>query len=91
MLEIDLSDSYNKTPFNSTYKWFKIIRGGSFRRWYGCCDNVINLENSCYEIKNSGLNHRLRTSAYYNKLGITWNRISSGLLGFRIKCKEFNF
>lgn len=27
----------------------------------------------------------------YNKLGITWNRISSGLLGFRIKCKEFNF
>lgn len=86
-----ISDSYNKTPFNSTYKWFKIIRGGSFRRWYGCCDNVINLENSCYEIKNSGLNHRLRTSAYYNKLGITWNRISSDLLGFRIKCKEFNF
>lgn len=86
-----ISDSYEKTPFNSSYKWFKIIRGGRFRRWYGCCDNVLNLENSCSEIKNSGLNHRLRTPAYYNKLGITWNRISSGLLGFRIKCKEFNF
>ncbi len=86
-----ISLNYDKTPFNSGYKWFKIIRGGSFRRWYGCCDNVINLENSCHDISNSGLNHRLRTAEYYNKLGITWNRISSNKLGFRVKSKDFNF
>ena len=86
-----ISPSHQYTPFNSSYKWFKMIRGGSFRKWYGCCDNVLNLENSCYEIKNSGLNHRLRTPEYYTKQGITWNRIASGKLGFRIKTKDFNF
>lgn len=86
-----IAKRFDETPFNSTYKWYKIIRGGNFRRWYGCCDNVINLENKCNEITNSGLNHRLRTPQYYNKIGITWNRISSGELGFRLKCKEFNF
>ena len=86
-----ISPNYHHTPFNSSYKWFKIIRGGTFRKWYGCCDNVINLENSCYEIENSGLNHRLRTPEYYTKLGITWNRIASGQLGFRIKSRDFNF
>lgn len=86
-----ISPNHNYTPFNSNYRWFKIIRGGTFRKWYGCCDNVLNLENSCYEIKNSGLNHRLRTADYYTKLGITWNRISSGQLGFRLKSKDFNF
>lgn len=86
-----ISPNFNYTPFNSSYKWFKTIRGGSFRRWYGCCDNVLNLYNSCSEIKNSGLNHRLRTPEYYTKKGITWNRISSGQLGFRIKHQDFNF
>ena len=86
-----MSPNYKSTPFNSNYKWFKMIRGGSFRKWYGCCDNVLNLENSCYEIENSGLNHRLRTPAYYTKFGITWNRIASGNLGFRVKPKDFNF
>ena len=86
-----ISPGHEHTPFNSNYKWFKMIRGGTFRKWYGCCDNVLNLENSCYEIKNSGLNHRLRTPEYYTKLGITWNRISSGQLGFRLKSKDFNF
>ena len=86
-----ISPNANYTPFNSDYKWFKMIRGGSFRRWYGCCDNVLNLENSCHDIKNSGLNHRLRTPAYYIKRGVTWNRIASGKLGFRIKPNDYNF
>ena len=88
---IMISPKYDLTPFNSEYKWFKIIRGGNFRRWYGCCDNVINLKNSCNEIANSRLNHRLRTPKYYNEFGITWNRIASGQLGFRIKERETNF
>lgn len=86
-----LSTNHVDTPFNSDYKWFKIIRGGTFRKWYGCCDNVINLANSCYEIKNSGLNHRLRTKEYYNRKGITWNRIAGSKESFRIKTVEVNF
>ncbi len=83
-------DSSNQ-PYNSSYKWFKIIRGGTGRKWYGNCDNVINIANDCYEIRNSGLNHRLRTASYYNKKGITWSRIASENLAFRIKTEDVNF
>ena len=81
----------SKTPSNSEYKWFPIIRGGDFRKWYGNMDNIINLEKNGYDIKNSGNNFRLRTPEYYNKKGITWNRITSGSVSFRIKTELVNF
>ena len=87
----DISDSAEKTPYNSNYRWFKIIRGGTFRRWYGCRDNVINLGNSCHDISTSGLNYRLRTASYYNKFGVTWNRIGSTKPTIRVKGPEVNF
>lgn len=86
-----ISNNPNLTPFNSHFKWFKIIRGGEYRKWYGCRDNVINLGNSCEDIRVSGLNHRLRTASYYNKIGITWNRIASSKVTFRIKDSSVNF
>ena len=79
------------TPFNSSKRWFKIIRGGDLRKWYGSRDNVINLYNECYEIANSGLNHRLRTPEYYIKPGLTWNRISSKAVSVRVKTEDVNF
>lgn len=86
-----ISHSAENTPFNSNYRWFKIIRGGTFRRWYGCRDNVINLGNSCHDISTSGLNHRLRTASFYNKFGVTWNRIGSTKPTIRVKGTEVNF
>lgn len=86
-----IAPNSNSQPFNSDYKWFKIIRGGAGRCWYGNCDNVINLGNDCNDIRKSGLNHRLRTASYYNKVGITWSRIASENLAFRLKTKEVNF
>ena len=82
---------YTQTPENSAYKWFPIIRGGDFRKWYGNMENVLNLENDGYAIKNSGNNFRLRTPAFYNKRGITWNRISSRAVSFRLKTEQVNF
>lgn len=87
----NISNNIKFTPFNSSYKWFKTIRGGDFRKWYGSRDNVLNLKQSCSEIKNSGLNYRLRTPEYYTKKGLTWNRISSKLVSFRIKGEDVNF
>lgn len=86
-----ISFSSENTPYNSDYKWFPIIRGGEFRKWYGNRDNVINLQNSCYEIKNSKNNFRLRTPEFYNKEGITWSRISNTRVGFRLKDNLVNF
>jgi len=72
-------------------KWFPIVRGGDFRRWYGNKESVINLENKGYEIRNSGNNYRLRSEPYYTKTGITWSRITAGTLSFRLKTEDVNF
>jgi len=79
------------TPSNSNYKWFPTIRGGDFRKWYGNMENVLNLQNEGYAIRTSGKNYRLRTPAFYNKRGITWNRISSRDVSFRLKTEQVNF
>lgn len=90
-LHENISCDAQKTPFNSSYRWFKIVKGGEFRKWYGNRDMVLDLENSCQRIINSGKNYRLRTPDYYNKVGITWSRISSGSAAFRIKDETVNF
>ena len=86
-----IANSPFETPFNSLKKWFKIIRGGDLRKWFGSRDNVLNLYHECEEIANSGLNHRLRTPNYYVKHGITWNRISSKYVTAREKTTDVNF
>ena len=86
-----IANSPTETPFNSLKKWFKIIRGGDLRKWFGSRDNVLNLYHECEEIANSGLNHRLRTPDYYIKHGITWNRISSKYVTAREKTTDVNF
>jgi hypothetical protein len=72
-------------------KWFPIVRGGDFRRWYGNRESVINLENDGADIIESKNNYRLRSKEYYTKVGVTWSRITSGLLSFRLKTEDVNF
>lgn len=72
-------------------KWYPTIRGGEYRKWYGNREFVLNLEKDGFAIKNSGNNFRLRSKEYYNKEGITWSRITSGPLSFRIKTNDVNF
>lgn len=66
-------------------KWFLYNKGGSFRRWYGNIEHVINMENDGYDIQNSGLNnnYRLRDSSYYFKPAVTWAKIASGSFSTR--------
>lgn len=72
-------------------KWFAIIRGGEYIKWYGNQEYVLNIGNNGSDIRNSGKNFRLRTPSYYFKKGITWSRISSGNIAFRIKTENVNF
>lgn len=50
--------NFNKISFNSTetfqepLKWFPYNKGGSFRKWYGNNEFVINFENDGEELKN---------------------------------------
>ena len=67
------------------YKWFPYNKGGSFRRWYGNIEHLINMENDGYAIKNSGLNnnYRLREPELYFQDAVTWSKISSGAFSAR--------
>ncbi|MGM0882441.1 MAG: BREX-1 system adenine-specific DNA-methyltransferase PglX [Bacillota bacterium] len=87
----EISFTSSLTPTNSEYKWFPIIRAGEYRKWWGNRENILNLQHDAYEIKNAGNNFRLRTPGFYNKLGITWCRITIGDVSFRIKDELVNF
>lgn len=64
--------------------WFPIVAGGSARKWYGNLDTIVNLYNNGEAIQKKVKNYRLRDSKYYFKESITWPKICSGTLTFRI-------
>ena len=51
----------NNEKLIDTKKWYSVIRGGEYIKWFGNQEYIINLENNGYDIRTSGLNHRLRT------------------------------
>ena len=72
-------------------KWFPYNKGGSFRRWYGNYDYVVNWENDGQEIRNfvddKGKQRSVvRNPSYYFKEAITWSDVTSG--NFSIRYRE---
>ena len=81
-------------------KWFPVTKGGSFRRWYGNFDYVVNYENSgktiCDYIDNTpGVrvksNGRVINRDLYFHEGMTWSTIASGPFGMRYVPSGFIF
>ena len=82
---------YNKIGFNlnqeeaktANYKWFPYANGGSYRKWYGNLQDVVNWENDGYLLKNEKTEDNSRIRAvnlnldYIFKKGVFWNSISS--------------
>lgn len=81
----------------SQKKWFPCNKGGSFRRWYGNQDYLINWENDGNEIKsfcddNGKQRSVIRNPKYYYLESISWSSISSSLgIAFRYYPKGFIF
>lgn len=71
----------NKEDFVVKYKWAPHDKGGSFSRWYGNNEWIINWENNGEELKKSSAN--LRSEHYYFKSALTWSSLSSGKISFR--------
>ena len=92
--------SYGKIKFDakdipesvsSNKKWFPYNKGGSYRKWYGNLDYVVNWENDGQEIKNfkfpNGKQRSVvRNPNYYFRETISWSLITSG--GFSIRYRE---
>ena len=66
----------------SLYKWFPYNKGGSYRKWYGNNEYVLDWSDDGNKLKNfKGSN--LRNKNYYFERGITWSTITSGKSSFR--------
>lgn len=70
-------------------KWFPMNKGGSFRKWYGNNEWVINYEDDGKEIKAyatelyKSSSRTIQNTQFYFKEGITWSALTSGTISFR--------
>ena len=83
------------------HKWYPILKGGEYRKWYGNHDYVVNWKNDGEEIKTisnikypylkGNLDFVLGGQRQFFREGITWSSISSGSAGFRYYPGGFMF
>ena len=71
-------------------KWYPCNKGGSFRKWYGNNELVVNWANDGSEMRSS-VGSVVRNPQYYFRKGMTWGTISSGKLSMRFSPEGFLF
>ena len=82
---------------SSKKKWFPCNKGGSFRKWYGNNEYVVNWENDGKEMLEYAASlygsptRTVKNMALYFQEGITWSSISSGALSMRFSPKGYIF
>ena len=75
---------------NSVIKWALLSKGGTCRKWYGNNEYIIDWDEDGKCIKESRKSV-IRNSQYYFKKGITWSRISTNKVGFRLQGSNYIF
>ncbi|MEK5751905.1 BREX-1 system adenine-specific DNA-methyltransferase PglX [Acinetobacter variabilis] len=93
--EIDLQKFGKEFPSSndamaSQLKWFPYAKGGSYRKWYGNAENVVNWEKDGQEIIASGRAYPRARSRYF-KPSVSWSFISSSYFGARQQPNGFIF
>ena len=82
----------SETAARSNYKWFPFNKGGSYRKWYGNHEYVINFMNDgqeiCDYIDNTpgarvGSNGRVINRDRYFRPSVSWSDITSSINAFR--------
>lgn len=74
----------------STKKWYPCTKGGTFRRWYGNNDYLVNWKRNGEELK-AFPKAVIRNPNYYFLEGLTWSTISSSKLSMRYNPAGFLF
>lgn len=72
--------SFGKPP--EGFKWVPYDKGGTFRRWYGNLEYVLNYENGGEELRASRA--ALRSRHLFFRDHVTWNALTSSAAGFRL-------
>jgi hypothetical protein len=80
--EVDISDTniFNKQEAGT--KWFKLNTGGKTVKWYGNYLNLLYWKTSSAVIRNE---------SFYFLKGISWKRIGSSEIGFKVLPSNFIF
>ncbi len=76
--------------------WYPCNSGGSFRKWFGNNEVVVNWKNDGFEIKNfrdstGKLRSRPQNTSYYFSPGVTWTKLSSSNFAARLRESGFIF
>nr|WP_306671551.1 BREX-1 system adenine-specific DNA-methyltransferase PglX [Endozoicomonas sp. ONNA2] len=79
-IQLHLSSATKMKPHN---KWFPMHKGGTYRKWYGNAQHVIDLFNNGQNIKEKSPDFRLRDSKFYFKPFVSWSRIGTTDISFR--------
>lgn len=80
-LEYSKNKIYNK-------KWIPHTKGGSFRKWYGNYEYVLNWGKNGKELK-SFKGSTIRNEQFYFTKGLSWSQTSSSMFGVRILPSNF--
>ncbi|WP_259714200.1 BREX-1 system adenine-specific DNA-methyltransferase PglX, partial [Weissella cibaria] len=90
--------NFHAKPGENTdlFKWYPYQKGGSFRKWYGNNEFIINWKNDGYEIKEDNYSGNRVKSHNYNgetafKKSVVWTKISSSFFASRIVDEGFLF
>jgi len=86
---------------NKKMKWIPYNKGGTYRKWYGNNEYVVNWENNGYEIKENtklvypqlgdNLSWKISNEHQYFKKGITWSGVTMNTFGVRCYGKGMIF
>lgn len=78
---------FNSTGKNLSKKWYPCASGGTFRRWYGSLELIVNYQNGGSDIEKyaqqNGNSYGFNGRKYYFRKSITWPKLSSGINSFR--------
>lgn len=78
-------------------KWYPYNKGGTYRKWYGNQDYVINYENDGEEVKAyayslyKSVTRTIKSISEYFKPCLSWSKISTGSIAFRFFPEGFVF
>ena len=84
---------------NSDETWYPYMKGGSFLRWYGNQEYVINYGHNGNELKawaaplygNSGWSRIIKSPDFYFRRGVTWTDLTAGKFSARLSPGGFIF
>ncbi len=79
---IGLSCKSSKDAIMSGCKWFPYCKGGSYRKWAGNTEYLINWENDGKELR-AFKGSVIRNPSYYFKTGLTWGSLTVSDISFR--------